>query len=76
MPSSPLFPKEFHDIGIRIEDDVLVGSDYPTVLSVNAPKEVRALWAGIRVVFPLSRPRFQIADVEGACQGLLGLEAF
>ncbi|KAI0761762.1 peptidase M24 [Irpex lacteus] len=47
---------EFHDIGIRIEDDVLVGKDHPTILSVSAPKEV--------------------VDVEGACQGLHGLEAF
>ncbi|THG99550.1 hypothetical protein EW026_g2826 [Hermanssonia centrifuga] len=56
VPPSPLFPKEFHDIGIRIEDEVLVGTDHPTVLSVNAPKE--------------------IVDVEGACQGILGLEPF
>ncbi|KAI0092480.1 peptidase M24, structural domain-containing protein [Irpex rosettiformis] len=56
VPPSPLFPKEFHDIGIRIEDDVLIGKDHPIILSVSAPKE--------------------IADVEGACQGLLGLEAF
>ncbi|KAI0699804.1 peptidase M24 [Cytidiella melzeri] len=56
VPPSPLFPKEFHDIGIRVEDDVLVGEDHPTVLSVSAPKE--------------------IADIEGACQGVLGLEAF
>ena len=35
------FPKAFHNIGIRIEDEVLVGKRDPTVLSVNAPKEVR-----------------------------------
>ncbi|KAI0346938.1 peptidase M24 [Trametopsis cervina] len=56
VPQSPLFPKEFHDIGIRIEDDILVGKDQSTVLSVNAPKEIE--------------------DVEGACQGLLGLKPF
>ncbi|KAK7061263.1 intermediate cleaving peptidase 55 [Favolaschia claudopus] len=56
VPPSPSFPKHFHDIGIRIEDEVLIGKDEPVVLSVAAPKE--------------------IADVEGACQGLLGFEAF
>jgi len=43
-------------MGIRIEDEVLVGKEHATLLTVNAPKE--------------------IADVEGACQGLLGLEPF
>ncbi|PCH41637.1 hypothetical protein WOLCODRAFT_100967 [Wolfiporia cocos MD-104 SS10] len=54
VPPRPHYPKHFHNIGIRIEDEVLVGETYPTVLSVNAPKEV--------------------ADVEGACTGALGLE--
>ncbi|KAF7799118.1 hypothetical protein EIP86_010348 [Pleurotus ostreatoroseus] len=58
VPASPLFPKEFHEIGIRIEasgcaDEVLVGKDHPVVLSVNAPKE--------------------IVDVEATCQGLVDL---
>ncbi|KAJ7087306.1 peptidase M24 [Mycena belliarum] len=56
VPPSSAFPKHFHNIGIRIEDEVLVGKEHPVVLSVAAPKE--------------------IADVEGACQGLLGLEPF
>jgi intermediate cleaving peptidase 55 len=56
VPPTAAFPKHFHNIGIRIEDEVLVGKNHPIVLSVNAPKE--------------------IADVEGACQGLLGLEPF
>ncbi|KAJ7265937.1 peptidase M24 [Mycena haematopus] len=56
VPPSPSFPKHFHNIGIRIEDEVLVGKEQPIVLSVAAPKE--------------------IADVEGACQGLLGFEPF
>ncbi|KAJ7229152.1 peptidase M24 [Mycena pura] len=56
VPPSPQFPKHFHNIGIRIEDEVVVGKKHPVVLSVAAPKE--------------------IADVEGACQGLLGLEPF
>lgn len=41
VPPLPEFPKAFHNIGIRIEDEVLVGRDHPVVLSVNAPKEVR-----------------------------------
>ncbi|KAF8629628.1 hypothetical protein AX15_003362 [Amanita polypyramis BW_CC] len=56
VPPFPNFPKHFHNIGIRIEDEVLVGETQPTVLTVAAPKE--------------------ISDVEGACQGLLGLEPY
>ncbi|KAG6830958.1 hypothetical protein H0H92_013670 [Tricholoma furcatifolium] len=56
VPPTPNFPTHFHNIGIRIEDEVLVGKTDPVVLTVAAPKE--------------------IADVEGACQGLLGLEPF
>ncbi|KAI0637633.1 peptidase M24, structural domain-containing protein [Trametes polyzona] len=40
VPPFPEFPKAFHNIGIRIEDEVLVGKDLPEVLSVNAPKEI------------------------------------
>ena len=36
-------PKEFWDIGIRIEDDVLVLPDGNKVLSSNAPKEIKDL---------------------------------
>lgn len=56
VPPTSDYPKAFHNIGIRIEDEVLVGKEHPVVLSVTAPKEVE--------------------DVEGACQGLLGLEAY
>jgi len=52
VPASPKFPPQYHNIGIRIEDEVLVQKDHPIVLSANAPKE--------------------LADVEAACQGLLG----
>ncbi|KAG1776709.1 peptidase M24 [Suillus placidus] len=34
------FRKHFHDIGIRIEDEVLVGEKHPVALSVSAPKEI------------------------------------
>ncbi|KZT20639.1 peptidase M24 [Neolentinus lepideus HHB14362 ss-1] len=56
VPPSPVFPKHFHNMGIRIEDEVLVGEGEPTILSVSAPKE--------------------IVDIEGACQGVLGLEPY
>ncbi|KAH9853384.1 peptidase M24, structural domain-containing protein [Lenzites betulinus] len=56
VPPYSEFPKAFHNIGIRIEDEVLVGKDHPVILSANAPKE--------------------IADIEGSCQGLLGLTPF
>ncbi|KAI0082855.1 hypothetical protein K474DRAFT_1585044 [Panus rudis PR-1116 ss-1] len=56
VPPSPSFPTAFHNMGVRIEDEVLVGKDHATVLSVNAPKE--------------------IADVEAACQGSIGLQPF
>lgn len=38
------FPRVFHNIGIRIEDEVLVGKKHPIVLSVNAPKEVSGVF--------------------------------
>ncbi|KAI0676693.1 peptidase M24, structural domain-containing protein [Trametes maxima] len=56
VPPFPEFPKAFHNIGIRIEDEILVGKKHPVVLSASAPKE--------------------IADIEGSCQGLLGLTPF
>ena len=46
MPSFSEFPRAFHNIGIRIEDEVIVGKKHPIVLSVNAPKEVVLLFCG------------------------------
>jgi Xaa-Pro aminopeptidase len=40
VPADPQFPKHFHGLGMRIEDEVLVGAEHPVVLSANAPKEV------------------------------------
>ncbi|KDQ14198.1 hypothetical protein BOTBODRAFT_132675 [Botryobasidium botryosum FD-172 SS1] len=40
VPPDPAFPKHFHNIGIRIEDEVLVQQDHAVVLSANAPKEI------------------------------------
>lgn len=56
VPPTANFPKYYHNLGIRIEDEVLVGKQHPIVLSSSAPKE--------------------IADIEGACQGLLGFEPY
>ncbi|KAF5364376.1 hypothetical protein D9756_000893 [Leucocoprinus leucothites] len=39
VPPVPQFPKQYHNMGIRIEDEVLVGETEPVVLSVAAPKE-------------------------------------
>jgi Xaa-Pro aminopeptidase len=41
-------PKGFHDIGIRIEDDVLVTRDGHDVLSADAPKEISEIEALMR----------------------------
>ncbi|GAA6046470.1 hypothetical protein JCM3770_004938 [Rhodotorula araucariae] len=40
VPPLPHFPKGFHNLVVRIEDEVLVGADDATVLSINAPKEL------------------------------------
>lgn len=40
VPPMAQFPKHFHGLGVRIEDEVLVGKEHATVLSVSAPKEV------------------------------------
>ena len=58
---------------ITFQDEVLVGKDHPIVLSVNAPKEVsncKLLPLQLLTVYTT----IQIEDVEGACQGILGLE--
>ncbi|KZO93766.1 peptidase M24 [Calocera viscosa TUFC12733] len=40
VPPADNFPKHFHNIGIRIEDCVLIQPDHSVVLSINAPKEI------------------------------------
>jgi len=40
VPADPQFPKHFHGLGMRIEDEVLVGTEHPVVLSASAPKEI------------------------------------
>lgn len=44
VPPLKEFPKEFHGMGIRIEDEVLVGEKHPVVLSVSAPKEAGSVY--------------------------------
>jgi len=41
VPPVSQFPKQYHNMGIRIEDEVLVGEKDPVVLTMAAPKEVR-----------------------------------
>lgn len=91
VPPTANFPKHFHNMGIRIEvsccpvvyrqrlipdpqDEVLVGAKNATILSVSAPKEVNNgpfFFTTVVNVF-----LYKIADIEGACQGLLGLEPY
>ncbi|KAG8716192.1 hypothetical protein FRC08_009755 [Ceratobasidium sp. 394] len=40
VPPDSAFPKWFHNIGIRIEDEILVERDAAHILTVNAPKEI------------------------------------
>lgn len=40
VPPHSNFPKHFHDLSVRVEDEILVGEEDPIVLSVDAPKEV------------------------------------
>ena len=45
-------PKEFHNIGIRIEDDVLLAQDGNDVLTQDAPKTIADIEAEMRKVLP------------------------
>jgi hypothetical protein len=45
VPPLPQYPKQFHGMGVRIEDEVLVGKSHATILSVDAPKEVKLMEA-------------------------------
>lgn len=40
MPPHSNFPKGFHNLSVRVEDEVLVRENDYAVLSVDAPKEV------------------------------------
>ncbi|KAJ3200914.1 hypothetical protein HDU83_007201 [Entophlyctis luteolus] len=40
VPDSELYPEKYRGIGIRIEDDVVIGENFPIVLSAEAPKEI------------------------------------
>ncbi|CAG8580392.1 17802_t:CDS:10 [Funneliformis caledonium] len=40
IPPNNAYPKQYHSMGVRIEDDVLVGETDPYVLSSTAPKEI------------------------------------
>lgn len=47
VPPTPQFPKQYHNLGIRIEDEVLVGEKDPIVLTTTAPKEVRIVFINL-----------------------------
>ena len=55
VPPTAQFPKHFHDIGVRIEDEVVVGERHPTVLTVSAPKEVSSVALARRERAPMHR---------------------
>ncbi|KAG0255763.1 hypothetical protein BG011_004943 [Mortierella polycephala] len=40
IPRDGAYPEEYQGIGIRIEDNVVIGKTVPYVLSVTAPKEI------------------------------------
>jgi intermediate cleaving peptidase 55 len=40
VPFDTSYPKHFHGLGVRIEDEVAFTKDGPLVLSTNAPKEI------------------------------------
>ncbi|CAO3668145.1 unnamed protein product [Rhizopus stolonifer] len=40
VPYDDKFPSKYQGIGIRIEDNVVIGKDQPFVLTANTPKEV------------------------------------
>lgn len=52
-----------------------MGKEHATILSVNAPKEVDLSVTSTTCFSNYLLDR-QLADVEGACQGLLGLTAY
>ncbi|KAF9363149.1 hypothetical protein BGX34_004768 [Mortierella sp. NVP85] len=40
IPRDPAYPERYQGIGIRIEDNVVIGKTVPHILSVTAPKEI------------------------------------
>jgi len=40
IPYDPLFPPEYHGIGVRIEDDIVIDQQGCTVMTEGVPKEV------------------------------------
>ncbi|KAJ3239089.1 hypothetical protein HDU78_003056 [Chytriomyces hyalinus] len=45
VPNTDNYPEEYRGIGIRIEDDVVIGEDTCIVLSAEAPKEIEDIEA-------------------------------
>lgn len=40
MPEHPKIPKQYQNMAIRLEDEVLVTKEHPVVLSANCPIEI------------------------------------
>ncbi|CDO74201.1 hypothetical protein BN946_scf185043.g253 [Trametes cinnabarina] len=81
VPPFSEFPRAFHNIGIRIEVSSLQGSEsyaHPCVEpSRNRPPFQDEVLVGKNhpIVLSVNAPK-EIADIEGSCQGLLGLSPF
>ncbi len=58
IPDSPTYPPEYRGIGIRIEDDVVVGGKEsggaPLVLTTEAPKEISDIEAVMAGLVPVN----------------------
>ncbi len=48
-PDNPAVPERWRGIGIRIEDDVLIGADGPEILSADVPKSIAAVEAAMAI---------------------------
>ena len=54
IPECPHIDPKYHNIGIRIEDDVLIRDGAPLVITRNIPKEVDEIEAAILSKSPLA----------------------
>lgn len=48
VPFDNAFPKHFHGLGVRVEDEVAFKKEGPWVLSEKAPKEIDEVEAACR----------------------------
>lgn len=43
IPADPRYPEEFHGIGVRVEDDIVIEENGCTVMTDAVPKEIEAI---------------------------------